>query len=1023
MRFQRAVGGFGVLVRKFLFIGSLSLVALFPVYALDGDVNFDGVVNGDDLIMLQENWHAGQGNGAYASSQACSLCHREIYKQWKGTLHALLYRDSHDVRANVLPAWSGDVSVSGSGVTVNGTLQMRGEQEYWVVIHFADGDREYRVDRVHGGYPIDENEDPRAPNTAGHSKWIGKQRYQTKIGEGYYILPFQWNPVPSLDNNKQGWVGYHPENWGDVTGNFILDITQNSEERNCAGCHQVGVKPTFDVAANQYQHNAEEPNIGCESCHGPGAKHAASRNPADIIDPEDLADVARQTETCGSCHSRGESVDDLAGLTLEYPYAGGRTYRPGDVLEDLYEFNFPANQWPDGTANRHHQQYEDFLKSKHYEMGVQCWACHDPHGTDNEHDLRYSARDNTLCLRCHDASLADASHTHHAAPADNNNFPRCVDCHMPAVQASGVNFDIHAHTFKVLLPQGTLDNQGTGKGQPNACAICHRTANSATDTDIGVWNSPADITIATYYDGFADTYWGEDPTPTQTPDPVVPTPTPTTVPPPAAYLGVNTCLGCHTNPAIVTDTGPATKWQTSLHSAIYRDPASVAAEFLISEASWTGTIKVSSTVSGTVYTVTATLEIRNTHERWFVVHFEDGDRDYKVGRVHGGHAIPSNADPRDPNRAGGTQWIGKQRYQTKIGDSFYILPFQYNPTPDLDGKRKGWVAYNPNHWTNATGNYVLNLTTRSEDRNCSGCHQQGTNPTLVYNAVVNATQYVANAVAPNIGCENCHGPGGNHLANIGNTTGHRGIILPSMLDSVERRLETCGQCHTRGVSEGTLGGLDLEYPYNGERTYIPGDVLSEFENDEGADWPDGTSLKHHQQYLDFLQSKHWMVARFDCWACHDPHGSDFEHDLKASARDNGLCLQCHPGMDDQSHTHHGAPAFNNENPRCTDCHMAAVQQSGVNYDIHEHTFKVLLPEGTLAYKNVGSGQPNACALCHRTFGGYNDTNAGKWNDPADISIATLLDEQVKQWWPGSLAKKVQASLGFSVKKDQDDNDD
>jgi len=995
-----------------------SILLQIPIaHSIEGDINFDGIVNAEDLVLLQENWHQGLGSGSFSGSKSCSTCHEEIYGKWKSSLHALLYRDPSDPRASVLPSWGGDVTVSGGGLSLTATLQKRGASEYWMVLHFADGDREYRVDRIHGGFPIDENEDPRSPEKPGHSKWIGKQRYQTKIGEGFYILPFQWNPTSDLDGQGKGWglttgdeetlnpddekavwVPYNLAHWVNAAGNYALNLVTRSEERNCAGCHQAGVKPVFDEVHQQYEHNASEPNITCENCHGPGGKHIVSQDPADITNPGKLADTIRQNESCGQCHSRGESIELINGLALEYPYAEGKTYRPGDVLEELYHYDLAANQWPDGTAKRHHQQHEDYTKSAHFTAGVRCWDCHDPHGSDSEHDLTFTARDNTLCLRCHEASYASSGHTHHEAPSNNNSFPRCVDCHMPAVQPSGVNYDIHAHTFKVMLPQGTLDYQGVGSGQPNACALCHRSEGGATDTNIGVWNQPSDITIATYLDGFADSWWGDYPTPTPTPDPVEPTPTPTQVP---AFLGSTVCVGCHTgiSPEIVN------KWQSSLHSSIYRDPASAAAEFLIPEASWTGTVKVSGTVSGSVYTVTATLEIRNSHERWFVMHFGDGDREYRVDRVHGGKSIPSNADPRNPNRAGGTAYIGKQRYQTKIGDAYYILPFQYNPTPDLDEKRKGWVAYNPNNWTTPQGNYALNLTTQSEDRKCAGCHQQGVEPSLAYNSVAGATQYIANEVAPNIGCENCHGPGGNHIANLGNPSGKRGIVIPSMFDVADRRLETCGQCHSRGLSVGKLGGRDLEYPFNGERIFLPGDILADFYTDGGGDWPDGISRQHHQQYLDYLYSKHWAVAKLDCWACHDPHGSDFEHDLKASARDNGLCLQCHPGMDAQSHTHHGPVANGNSNPRCTDCHMPAVQNSGVNYDIHAHTFEPLLPEKTLFYQKTANGQPNACSLCHRSFGGFQDTNAGVWNDPADISIATLLDEKVKEWWPGPLAKE------------------
>lgn len=308
------------------------------------------------------------------------------------------------------------------------------------------------------------------------------------------------------DDEKAAWVAYNLAHWVDASGNFVLNLVTRAEERNCAGCHQAGVKPEFDAGLNQFQHNAIEPNIACENCHGPGGKHIVSQDPADITNPEELADMFRQSETCGQCHSRGESVDQINGLALEYPYADGRTFRPGDSLEEFYHFDLAANQWPDGTAKKHHQQFEDFMKSGHFPM-VRCWDCHDPHGSDNEHDLKTTARDNSLCLECHQAAYYNTTdHTHHSGDLNGGN-PRCVDCHMAAVQNSGVNYDIHNHLFKVLLPERTLAYQGTANGSPNACMLCHRSFGGFTETDAGKWNEANDIKIATLLDEIVRQWW------------------------------------------------------------------------------------------------------------------------------------------------------------------------------------------------------------------------------------------------------------------------------------------------------------------------------------------------------------------------------------------------------------------------------------------------------------------------------------------------------------------------------------
>lgn len=139
--------------------------------------------------------------------------------------------------------------------------------------------------------------------------------------------------------------------------------------------------------------------------------------------------------------------------------------------------------------------------SVHVTVGRKCMDCHEPHGTTNEHNLRVTARNNALCMQagCHTATFptpADiAAHTHHATGLQGG--PRCVDCHMPSVQKSAVNYDIHSHAFIPLTPQLTLTYQ-----MSNSCAIrCHRgpvlyNGTLYRDTNIDRWGDQSDYVIA-----------------------------------------------------------------------------------------------------------------------------------------------------------------------------------------------------------------------------------------------------------------------------------------------------------------------------------------------------------------------------------------------------------------------------------------------------------------------------------------------------------------------------------------------
>ena len=100
--------------------------------------------------------------------------------------------------------------------------------------------------------------------------------------------------------------------------------------RRCHGCHTVGL----DVETGHFV----EPNIGCESCHGPGGWHAKTLGFGRIHSSGDA-------QVCGQCHVRGRSS------------SGGHFfptgYQPGDVLselvgdEALYWFGWHIRRAPD----------------------------------------------------------------------------------------------------------------------------------------------------------------------------------------------------------------------------------------------------------------------------------------------------------------------------------------------------------------------------------------------------------------------------------------------------------------------------------------------------------------------------------------------------------------------------------------------------------------------------------------------------------------------------------------------------
>jgi predicted CXXCH cytochrome family protein len=198
----------------------------------------------------------------------------------------------------------------------------------------------------------------------------------------------------------------------------------------------------------------------------------------------------------------------------------------------------------------------------------------------------------------------------------------------------------------------------------------------------------------------------------------------------------------------------------------------------------------------------------------------------------------------------------------------------------------------------------------------------------------------------NIGCENCHGPGSDHVANAGRS---RYIVNPKFL-SAERSSAVCGRCHDRRQGYGgPIDGYTQALSASGvlARPGISRHELITTYTDpvkkgptvrgpgrEDNIWPDDVhSNKPHQQYSDFLKSKLYRNDRLlvACTDCHDMHGGTpyprfLLHDPDNSA--SPLCQRCH-AVDVLSHMDTKLNArMKGQQTRCIDCHMPGTANTG-----------------------------------------------------------------------------------------------
>jgi len=140
-----------------------------------------------------------------------------------------------------------------------------------------------------------------------------------------------------------------------------------------------------------------------------------------------------------------------------------------------------------------------------------------------------------------------------------------------------------------------------------------------------------------------------------------------------------------------------------------------------------------------------------------------------------------------------------------------------------------------------------------------------------------------------IGCENCHGPGRDHVqfqSSVQPPGSRDPIVNPAKLEALERE-SVCNQCH--------LQGIRIWRPGTGPFEFRPGDNLEEhlvtlLEARSDGDPGSTKSVSQVQQMHDSLCFQR-SERRMGCTSCHDPHARPSAEERVGFYRQK--CLACH----------------------------------------------------------------------------------------------------------------------------------
>ena len=366
----------------------------------------------------------------YAGSQSCMECHIDIYNKWNKSSHSKGFREPSVDR--ILPEFNGKFELADPINDIPETEFLLDDNNGKGPFTVSIQGKSYHVDLIHGGYPSSDNQ------RRGHGTM---QRFLTLSENKLIHLPFAWNPIHDFHGNKQGWIPADLGRWISQDGQ-LKDVENTARTiKDCAVCHFTGM--IQEIENDTYSFS--EKYVSCEACHNQGQLHVQSERTKDIQNPGKIKKKDRLI-FCMKCHNKFEKKNEK-------------------------EWDLP-----------------------HTNARMPCWACHNPHGSENKHHLIADPYNNSLCLSCHDQfqeTQAMENHSHH--PSSNPESPLCVDCHMSPAEKDGVHFENHRHSFIVTAPENTLLNQ-----QPNVCQMCHRSYNEVQDTNLLRWDEESDLIISTW---------------------------------------------------------------------------------------------------------------------------------------------------------------------------------------------------------------------------------------------------------------------------------------------------------------------------------------------------------------------------------------------------------------------------------------------------------------------------------------------------------------------------------------------
>lgn len=266
----------------------------------------------------------------------------------------------------------------------------------------------------------------------------------------------------------------HASAWSDLQGS-------GGATGVCEACHSVtnlGNAVSDTAVGYRTTKDARYHDVQCESCHGPGLTHASSPTAANRPLASIQADT-NATNGCGECHNgvHNPFVDEWkltneGGLSHSIVQSG-TVGNADQTCVGCHTAQGALNRF--GVTENYVEKVATSSLTAANALPIVCATCHDPHGSDNAHQLRFSISapdiDENLCMKCHQRR------------ADPSQVTTRNSVHSP----EGPTLLGLAGWFPPGMSAGDsiIGTHGTPSRNPELCATCHVSRYAATDLATG----------------------------------------------------------------------------------------------------------------------------------------------------------------------------------------------------------------------------------------------------------------------------------------------------------------------------------------------------------------------------------------------------------------------------------------------------------------------------------------------------------------------------------------------------------